>query len=100
MDDLAFFRRSGRPSAGGRVAAVDGWADPGRSGPRPRDVRAAQPGWGREEAVGGTKVSLIDRGLDQRARFWAEPALSLVPEARPPPKGCCPTTEPVGLSLM
>ena len=26
--------------------------------------------------------------------------LSLVPEALDPPKGCCPTTAPVGLSLM
>ena len=33
-------------------------------------------------------------------RFILEPALSLVPEARAPPKGCCPTTAPVGLSLM
>ena len=29
-----------------------------------------------------------------------EPALSFVPLARPPPKGCWPTTAPVGLSLM
>src|SRR4028119_713544 len=40
------------------------------------------------------------RGDTQRSRLWTAPALSLVPEARPPPKGCWPTTAPVGLSLM
>ena len=50
-------------------------------------------------AVGGTNVSLIVRGDAQRSRFSGEPALSLVPEARAPPNGCCPTTAPVGLSL-
>ena len=34
----------------------------------------------------------------QRNRFRVEPALSLVPDARLPPKGCWPTTAPVGLS--
>ena len=48
----------------------------------------------------GTSVSLIALGLTQRTRFRGLPALSLVPLARPPPKGCWPTTAPVGLSLM
>lgn len=56
--------------------------------------------WGWEWSVGGTKVSLIERVLVQRIRFCAAPALSLVPDARPPPNGCWPTTAPVGLSLM
>ena len=47
----------------------------------------------------GTNVSLIARVLVHRSRFCAEPALSLVPLARPPPNGCWPTTAPVGLSL-
>ena len=50
-------------------------------------------------AVAGTNVSLIVRAEVQRSRFCGEPALSLVPEARAPPKGCWPTTAPVGLSL-
>ena len=33
-------------------------------------------------------------------KFKYEPALSFVPEARAPPKGCCPTTAPVGLSFI
>jgi hypothetical protein len=44
--------------------------------------------------------SLIVLGETQRKRFNDEPALSFVPEARPPPNGCCPTTAPVGLSLI
>src|SRR4028118_1817256 len=40
------------------------------------------------------------RGDVQRTRLSMEPALSLVPEAREPPKGCWPTTAPVGLSLV
>ena len=32
--------------------------------------------------------------------FKKLPALSLVPDLRAPPNGCCPTTAPVGLSLM
>lgn len=43
---------------------------------------------GYEETVGATKVSLMERGLAHRDRFCAEPALSLVPEARAPPNGC------------
>jgi hypothetical protein len=43
---------------------------------------------------------LIDRALTQRSRFSFDPALSFVPEARAPPKGCWPTVAPVGLSLM
>ena len=50
--------------------------------------------------TGDGKVSLIVRGEHQRNRFQTLPALSLVPEARAPPKGCCPTTAPVGLSLI
>ncbi len=49
---------------------------------------------------GNTKVSLIVLALSQRYRFNADPALSLVPLALAPPKGCCPTTAPVGLSLI
>src|SRR6266699_207429 len=49
---------------------------------------------------GGTQFSLIDRALVQRIRFRRLPALSLVPLARPPPNGCCPTTAPVGLSFL
>ena len=50
-------------------------------------------------SVGGTKVSLIVRALTQRMRFSLEPALSLVPLPRAPPKGCWPTVAPVGLSF-
>jgi hypothetical protein len=39
------------------------------------------------------------RGDIHRIRFQGEPALSFVPDARPPPKGYWPTTAPVGLSL-
>ena len=49
---------------------------------------------------GGLNVSLMERALTQRTRLSFEPALSFVPEARAPPNGCCPTTAPVGLSLM
>src|SRR5947199_63526 len=42
---------------------------------------------------------ITGRVLVHRCRFCAAPALSLVPEARPPPNGCWPTTAPVGLSL-
>lgn len=57
------------------------------------------PMWGYVQSVSGTKVSLIDRGLTQRSRLNMEPALSFVPDALDPPKGCCPTTDPVGLSF-
>ena len=50
--------------------------------------------------MGGTKFSLIVRGETQRYKFKIDPALSLVPEALAPPNGCCPTTAPVGLSLI
>ena len=40
------------------------------------------------QATGGTKVSLMLRAEIQRTRLSGEPALSFVPEARPPPKGC------------
>lgn len=49
---------------------------------------------------GGTKVSLMARGLVHLSRLGGEPALSLVPEARLPPKGWRETMDPVGLSLM
>lgn len=54
----------------------------------PREPRLDQPMCGYRWSVGGTKFSLIDLGDTQRRRFQIEPALSLVPEARPPPKGC------------
>ena len=40
------------------------------------------------------------RGVTQRIRLIIDPALSLVPDPLEPPNGCCPTTAPVGLSLM
>jgi len=46
--------------------------------------------------VGVTNVSLTIRGETQRNKFCADPALSLDPEARAPPNGCCPTTAPEG----
>ena len=46
------------------------------------------------------KVSLTDLGEAHLRRFKGLPALSLVPDWRAPPKGCCPTTAPVHLSLM
>ena len=49
---------------------------------------------------GGASVSLIVRVFTQRSRLRTDPALSLVPDARAPPKGCRPTTAPVGLSLI
>lgn len=55
---------------------------------------------GYAKCVGGQKVSFTVLGDVQRIRFKTEPALSLVPEALAPPKGCWPTTAPVGLSLM
>ena len=48
----------------------------------------------------GEKVSFTEWALTQRIIFKVVPALSLVPEARAPPKGCWPTTAPVHLSLM
>jgi hypothetical protein len=50
--------------------------------------------------VGALNVSLMVRVLTHRVRFNFDPALSFVPDARAPPKGCCPTTAPVGLSFM
>jgi hypothetical protein len=58
-----------------------------------------QPRKGYRQSPGGTKFSLIVRGETQRRRLRIEPALSFVPLARPPPKGCWLTTAPVGLSL-
>jgi hypothetical protein len=43
----------------------------------------------------GRVSSFIDLMLTKRDKMAAEPALSLVPDARAPPKGCCPTTAPV-----
>lgn len=54
---------------------------------------------GYRKSVAGSKVSLTARGVTQRSRFSDEPALSFVPLAREPPKGCWPTTAPVGLSF-
>src|SRR5262249_43258915 len=70
----------------------------GRHQPAPPGRR--QPMCGYRCSVGGTNVSLMVRGDTHRARFSQEPALSFVPDARAPPNGCCPTTAPVGLSLM
>ena len=62
---------------------------------------AANPtgGWYRQGSVelGGTNVSETVLTETQRSRLNRLPALSLVPDARAPPKGCCPTTAPVGL---
>ena len=44
--------------------------------------------WGWVWSTAGTNVSLMERELVQRIRFCGAPALSLVPEARPPPNGC------------
>lgn len=40
------------------------------------------------KSFGGTRFSLMDRGDVQRIMLWKPPALSLVPEALPPPNGC------------
>jgi hypothetical protein len=45
--------------------------------------------------VVGSVSSFIDLMLTNRDKMAADPALSLVPEARAPPNGCCPTTAPV-----
>src|SRR5262249_8435092 len=68
------------------------------SGPRPK-AQSPRAMNGYRKSVGGTKGSLMARGLTQRSRFSTLPALSFVPEARAPPKGCWPTTAPVGLSF-
>lgn len=52
------------------------------------------------QTSGGEKFSLIDLMDTHRIRLSSLPALSFVPEARAPPKGCWPTTAPVDLSLM
>lgn len=52
------------------------------------------------KSVDGIRVSLMVRGLTQRMRLRKLPALSFVPEALDPPKGCCPTIAPVGLSFI
>ena len=44
-------------------------------------------------------VSFVVRIVTQRLRFQSDVALSFVPDAREPPNGCRPTTEPVGLSF-
>src|SRR5690606_15263044 len=66
---------------------------------RPQANRG-QPIEGYRQERGAAKVSLMVRGESQRIMFHMLPALSLVPLARLPPKGCWPTTAPVGLSLM
>ena len=45
------------------------------------------------------KFSFIILGETHLKRLNTEPALSFVPEALAPPKGCCPTIAPVGLSF-
>src|SRR2546423_1708822 len=69
---------------------------------RPHQERSLQASAmnGYHGSRGGTKFSLIDRALVQRIRLSRLPALSLVPLARAPPNGCCPTTAPVGLSFL
>lgn len=52
------------------------------------------------QTSGGEKFSLIDLMDTHRIRLSSLPALSFVPEARAPPKGCWPTTAPVDLPLM
>ncbi len=87
--------RGRRPAPGHHRAAAGGVRDE-----RGRGVPTYSPPMnGYPYSVGGTKVSLIARGETQRTRLSTEPALSLVPLARAPPNGCCPTTAPVGLSL-
>ena len=78
-------------------AAGSGGTRPQRRNPRAMSV--GQPMCEYSWFAGGTNVSLIDLGLVQRSRFSFDPALSLVPEPRDPPKGWRPTTAPVGLSL-
>src|SRR5687768_2518586 len=58
----------------------------------------ARYGW--RHSLEGEKFSWMNRPLSQRCRARREPVLSLVPEARPPPKETCPMRAPVGLSLM
>ena len=55
--------------------------------------------YGYLQFFGGLPTSLMARGDTQRYRLRMLPALSLVPEARPPPNGCWPTTAPVLLSF-
>ena len=43
---------------------------------------------GYSNVVMGTNDSLIVLGETHRSKFNPEPALSLVPDPRPPPKGC------------
>ena len=49
---------------------------------------SSQPKKGYFQSCGGDWVSLIVRGETQRSKFRALPALSFVPLARAPPKGC------------
>jgi hypothetical protein len=44
-------------------------------------------------------ISFVARMDTHRLRFQSEVALSFVPDAREPPNGCRPTTDPVGLSF-
>src|SRR5258705_10837488 len=70
--------------------------------PAPRQERPLQVSAmnGYHGSRGGTKFSLTVRALVHRIKLSRLPALSLVPLARPPPKGCWPTTAPVGLSFL
>jgi hypothetical protein len=42
----------------------------------------------------------INKKHTQMYQSWLKYALPNSPDIRPPPKGCCPTTEPVDLSLI
>ncbi len=82
--------REGAPDSGGS------WLTIAKTTPLARYCSAM---CGYSTRVGGTKFSAKVRIETHRRRFAIEPALSLVPDARAPPKGCWPTTAPVGLSL-
>jgi hypothetical protein len=61
----------------------------------PRACSAYNSFEGYSTLVVGSVSSFIDLMLTNRDKMAADPALSLVPEARAPPNGCCPTTAPV-----
>lgn len=52
------------------------------------------------QSVGGEKVSLMVLGDNHLIKLRDAPALSFVPLPLAPPKGCWPTTAPVGLSFI
>jgi len=67
---------------------------------RPSDSQTSLSMYGYLKSVAGRKVSLIVLGETHLIRLSLPPALSFVPDALAPPKGCSPTMAPVGLSLM